>query len=601
VAAVPRRRRLLAWTGGLGAVFVVAAAVAVWAATRPAPVYRPGEAVEGLTADLNRDLPPDYPRVTFTEASGAAGIQFRHFAGQRSSQLPEDMGSGAAWGDYDNDGWLDLYIVNEAGPLTAATPEDVARSPAHAVLYHNLGDGTFRDVSAAAGVAYRGWGMGATWADYDNDGWLDLFVTAFGENVLYHNNGDGTFSDRTAAAGMRGPSGFSTGACWADYDRDGFLDLYVAGYVRYQHLTGQQVSRQYDVEQPAGINPSSFEPLPNRLYHNNRDGTFTDVAVEAGVANPKGRSLSVVCADFDDDGWPDLYVANDVSDNAMFRNRGDGTFDEVSLAARVADYRGAMGLAVGDWDGDQDLDIFITHWLAQENALYSNRRADLEASGTYARPLQFTDEADRYGLGQVALDFVGWGTSFFDYDNDGRLDLLVVNGSTLEEKDDPHLLVPMRSLLFWNRGKEQGFFDVSSVSGAYFAQPHVGRGAAFGDYDNDGDVDAFIVNNGGPGILLRNDGGNRHGWLEVALRGTRSNRFGVGARLRLVAGGRIQVRAVGSQASYLSGNSLVEQFGLGTAQTADTLEIRWPSGARQVVVRPAIDQILRVDEPRTRR
>jgi hypothetical protein len=601
MAGAPRRRRLLAWTGVSAAVFVVSAAVAVWAATRPAPIYRPGEAVEGLTADLARDLPADYPRVTFTDVSAAAGIRFRHFAGQRSSQLPEDMGSGAAWGDYDNDGWLDLYVVNEVGPLTAATPGDVARSPAHAALYHNMGDGTFREVSAQAGVAYRGWGMGATWADYDNDGRLDLFVTAYGENVLYHNNGDGTFTDRTAAARLGGHPGFWAGARWGDYDRDGFLDLYVAGYVRYHQLTGQQVSRQYDVEQPAAINPSSFEPLANLLYHNNGDGTFTEVAVEAGVADPTGRSLSAVWADFDDDGWPDLYVANDVSDNAMFRNRGDGTFDDVSLAARVADYRGAMGLAVGDWDGDEDLDIFITHWLAQENALYSNRRADLKANGAYLRPLQFTDEADRYGLGQIALDFVGWGTSFFDYDNDGRPDLLAVNGSSLEEKDDPRLLVPMRSLLFWNRGKNEGFFDVSSVSGAYFTQPHVGRGAAFGDYDNDGDVDVFIVNNGGPGILLRNDGGNRNGWLEVGLRGTKSNRFGVGARLRLVAGGAVQVREVGSQASYLSDNSLVEHFGLGTAPMVDTLEIRWPSGVRQVVLRPATNQVLRVAEHAARR
>jgi hypothetical protein len=382
----------------------------------------------------------------------------------------------------------------------------------------------------------------------------------------------------------------------ADYDRDGFLDLYVAGYVHYRQLSSEGPTRQYDVEQPAGINPSSFEPLANLLFRNNGNGTFTEVAARAGVANPMGRSLSAVWADFDDDGWPDLYVANDVSDNALYRNQHDGTFTDVSLEARVADYRGAMGLAVGDWDGDEDLDIFITHWLAQENALYSNRATELKARGAYLRPLQFTDEADRYGLGQIALDFVGWGTSFFDYDNDARPDLLVVNGSTLEVKDDPRLLVPMRSLLFWNRGTSDGFFDVSSVSGPYFAEQYVGRGAAFGDYDRDGDVDVFVVNNGGPGILLRNDGGNRNRWLEVGLEGARSNRRGIGARLRLVAGGTVQVREVGAQSSYLSQNSVVEHFGLGALAAADTLEIRWPSGAHQIVLGPASNQILRISE-----
>jgi hypothetical protein len=602
MAAVPRRRRLLFRTAGFGTLFVAAAAVAVWIATRPEPTYRPGQAVEGLTADLARDLPPDYPRIAFSDVTTQAGIDFRHFSGHRTSQLPEDLGSGAAWGDYDDDGWLDLYVANEAGPLTAATPEEVERSAAHAALYRNLGDGTFREVSAEAGVRFRGWGMGATWADYDNDGRLDLFVTAYGENVLYRNNGDGTFTDRTRSAGLGGRPGFWAGACWGDYDRDGFLDLYVTGYVKYRQLAAQKRSWQYDVDQPASINPSSFEPERNLLFRNNGNGTFTEVATRAGVANPTGRSLGAVWADFDDDGWPDLYVANDVSDNVLYRNLGDGTFADVSHAARVADYRGAMGLAVGDWDGDGDLDLFITHWLAQENALYSNLRAELKARGaTLHQPLQFADEADRYGVGQIALDFVGWGTSFFDYDNDGRPDLFVVNGSTLERKDDPLLLVPMRDQLFWNRGADDGYYDVSSVSGPHFAEKHVGRGAAFGDFDNDGDVDVFVVNNGGPGILLRNDGGNRQRWLAVELEGTASNRSGVGARLRLVTGGSVQVRDVGAQTSYLSHNDPREHFGLGRLPAADTLEIRWPSGLRQIVLRPESNQVLRVTEPADRR
>ncbi len=597
---MPRRRRLVLLTASLGALFVAVASIVVWLVTRPEPTYRPGERVAGLTAGLARDLPADHPRVAFTDVTQEAGIGFRHFAGDRSSQLPEDMGSGAAWGDFDNDGWLDLYVVNVVGPLTL-TEAEVARSSAHAVLYRNAGDGTFRDITAAAGVQFRGWGMAVAAADYDNDGWLDLFVSAYGDNVLYRNNGDGTFTDKTKEAGLGGRFGFWAGARWSDYDRDGFLDLYVTGYVRYQHLEDDQASLQYNIEQPANINPSSFEPEENILYRNNGDGTFSDVTARAGVSGGLGRSLGAVWADFDDDGWPDLYVANDVSDNVMYRNEGRGIFRDVSLAARVADYRGAMGLGVGDWNGDGDLDLFVTHWIAQENALYSNLRSDLQALGSEpAQPLMFVDEADRYGLGQIALPFVGWGTSFFDYDNDGRLDLLVVNGSTLQRGDDKRQLVPMTSQLFWNRGAKEGFFDVSPVAGAYFGREYVGRGAAFGDYDNDGDVDVFVVNHGGPGVLLRNDGGNRHRWLEVRLVGSSSNRSAIGAKLRLVAGGKTLIQEVGSQSSYLSDNSLVQHFGLDTLQAADTLEVRWPSGVRQIVVGPTANQILEVTEPSAR-
>ncbi|MEJ2343600.1 MAG: CRTAC1 family protein, partial [Gemmatimonadales bacterium] len=264
----------------------------------------------------------------------------------------------------------------------------------------------------------------------------------------------------------------------------------------------------------------------------------------------------------------------------------------------VADYRGAMGIAVGDWNGDAEMDMVVTHWMAQENALYTNLSSGGAgpASTRTSSFLRFRDEADRFGLGQIALDYIGFGTSFFDYDNDGRLDLFVANGSTFQKRDNPRLLVPLPDQLFWNRGPAEGFYDVSSVSGEYFQREYVGRGAAFGDYDNDGDVDVFIVNNGGPGILLRNDGGNRNRWLEVRLEGRQSNRAAIGARLRVVAGGSVQVREVGSQASYLSQNSLTEHFGLGSAQRVDTLEIVWPSGSRQVLVEVAVDQVLDVVE-----
>ncbi len=575
------RKRRIAITTTVAVVFLVAAAALVSLALAPEDEYKPGEDLEGLTADLARDLPSDYPRVTFSDATQSAGITFRHFWGKRSTQLPEDMGSGAAWGDYDNDGWIDLFVVNEIGSLEMSD-ETRAESPARSVLYHNNGDGTFSDVTGAAGIDHRTIGMAVAWADYDNDGWLDLFMTSFGHNVLFHNNGDGTFTDRTVAAGMEVQHGFWTGASWGDFNRDGFIDLYVSAYVQYEKHDRATTALQYDVDVPTSINPSSFEPARNLLYRNNGDGSFSEVSEVAGVSGKAGRSLAAVWSDFDSDGWPDLYVANDVSDNVLFRNRGDGTFDEISNEAWVADYRGAMGLAVGDWDGDTDQDIFVTHWIAQENALYNNLLTEFMAvENPPDNPIHFSDQADRFGLGQIALDYVGWGTSFIDYDNDGRLDLFVVNGSTFQQSDDPTSLVPMEDQLFWNRSNEDGFFDVSLLSGEYFGTKLVGRGAAFGDYDNDGDIDAFIVNN--------------H-WLEVRLVGRTSNRSAIGAHIRLVAGSEVKVREIGAQSSYLSQNSLTAHFGMGTHSVADSLEIRWPSGTRQVMTAVKANQILQITE-----
>ncbi len=591
-----RRKRRLAKTASLGLSFLVVASVGVLVLSRPEPEYQPGEPVEGLTAALARSLPDDYPRVLFEDVTKTAGIAFHHFQGTRSTQLPEDMGSGAAWGDYDNDGWLDLYVVNEAGALSGSRDE-IRRSAAHSHLYHNNGDGTFRETSVAAGVAHRGMGMAAAWGDYDNDGWADLFVSAYGENTLYHNNGNGTFTDVSDAAGIAGYQGFWTGVSWSDYNRDGLLDVYVTGYVKYVVQQEGLTLPQYDVEVPASLNPSSFAPERNLLYHNNGNGTFTEVARRAGVAGEMGRSLSAAWSDLDDDGWPDLYVANDVSDNVLYRNLGDGTFEDASHAAWVADYRGAMGIAVGDWDGDQDADMFITHWIAQENALYSSLGADVASMDSMSHTgMRFMDEADRFGLGQIALDYIGWGTSFFDYDNDGKLDLFVANGSTFQKKDDRSQLIPMRDQLFWNRSARDGFYDVSLVSGAYFHREYVGRGAAFGDYDNDGDIDIFVVNNGGPGVLLRNENTNGNHWIEVRLTGRRSNRSAIGTKVRVVVGDLVQIQELGAQSSYLSQNSPVAHFGLGPHVLVDTLEIVWPSGARQTVLGVAANRLVEVSE-----
>ncbi len=565
------------------AALALAASAAVLLRARPAP-YTPGsdaDAGAAITHGLDRSLPEGFPKVSFVDAAAEAGLSFRHFDGARSSRLPEDMGSGLAWGDYDGDGDPDLFLVNEAGPLTLSA-EEAARSPARSALYRNDGDGHFTEVTAAARLAIDGWGMGASWGDFDGDGDLDLVVTRFGTIVLERNDGDGGFTDVSGASGVDAFNGFWTGVSWADYDRDGDLDLYVAGYVRYRDdpaVTGR-TTQQYQAVVPFTLNPSSYPPQPNLLLRN-EGGRFRDVARAAGVDNPAGRSLSAAWADLDRDGWPDLYVANDISDNALFRNLGNGRFEDLSHSAWVADPRGAMGLGVGDWDNDGDPDLFIAHWIAQENALYDHQ-------GT---PLRFLDIADQVGLGQIALDFVGWGTGFLDYDNDGRLDLFVANGSTFEREDDPRRLVPMRNLVFWNAGPREGFFEAGSAAGAALGVENVGRGAAFADYDGDGDPDIAVSVNGGAARLLRNDGGERGGWLRVVLRGPaaptrpgrlRTTTFANGAVVRLTAGGATQRREVDSEPSYLSQSPPGEvRFGVGAVATIERLEVDWPDGGRQ--------------------
>ncbi|HVB04508.1 MAG TPA: CRTAC1 family protein [Chitinophagaceae bacterium] len=542
--------------------------------------YVPGELVKGVTAVLLRPVPKNHPDVVFTDVTKIAGIHFKHFSGQRTTQLPEDMGSGAAWIDYDQDGYEDLFVVNEAGPLTM-TPSQVNKSPAHCELYHNNGNGTFTDVTKKAGINFKGWGMGVAVGDMDNDGYPDIFITAYGKNVFYHNNGNGTFTDETKKAGLGGKEGFWTGASWGDYDRDGYLDLYVCGYVKYGKSNKHSVYSRENNEEPPDINPLSFPPQRNLLYHNNRNGTFTEVAIPAGVADPSGKSLSASWCDFNNDGWPDLYVANDVGSNCLYLNKGNGTFVNVSNLAHVSDYRSSMGLAVGDWDNEGEMDLFVTHWLAEENGFYINKLNTMGKMAGGRMPLQFEDEADKYGLGQISLDDVGWGTSFFDYDNDTRLDLFVVNGSTNQKADNSKQLVPMKNFLFWNEGPKKGFADVTSVSGEALSFKNVGRGAAFGDYDNDGDVDIFIVNNGGEGELLRNDGGNKNNWLEVKLVGTKSNRSAIGAKIKIISGNVSQIQEVNDQSSYLSQNSLIQHFGLAKFKRVDTLNIQWPSGFNQ--------------------
>ncbi|GJM44846.1 MAG: hypothetical protein DHS20C21_16880 [Gemmatimonadota bacterium] len=557
-----------------------------WVVTRSLqtdPAYVAGTETEGITRALDRSGTDPTSPLVFTEVTDEAGLAFHHFPFERTRQLPEDMGSGAAWGDFDNDGWPDLFLVNFAVPLGS----DPGDGPGDR-LYRNLGNGRFAAVSEAAGVDTVHRGLGAAWGDLDADGHLDLLVTSWGENILWRNRGDGTFEEITARAGLAG-SGFWTGAAWSDFDRDGDLDLYVCGYTQYdEQPPGTGMGSNGNTEFPFTLNPSSWPPHENRFYVNHGDGTFTERAEAAGVLGESGRSLCAAWADFDADGWPDLYVANDVSDNALYRNLGDGTFENVSYEAIVADYRGAMGIAVGDWDGDLDLDMFITHWIAQENALYSNLAQDL-ADDTGDAPLMFVDDADRIGLGQIALDLIGWGTAFEDFDDDGQPDLFVANGSTFQNRRDPSQLVAMDPHLYWNRGPEDGFFEVGAAAGIRTSPAGVGRGAAFADYDDDGDVDIVISRNRGRARLLRNDSTRGH-HLAIRLKATTGHPSGIGARLLIHAGGRTQLREATPVPSYLSQSVTDLHVGLGTATRADSVVVTWANGARDVYLDLAADR-----------
>jgi hypothetical protein len=550
----------------LGAV----AAVLLW--NRRVADYVPGEGAEGLVDALGRELPDDGPSVRFSDVTLGAGIDFQHFPGVRTNRIPEDMGSGVALGDADGDGWTDVFLVN-------ATPLDGASSPGagRCALLRNRSDGSFEDVTAEAGLELERLGMAAAFLDPDSDGDLDLLVSSYG-GLDYFRNEDGLrFVDATEEAGLAGYEGFWTGLAVGDYDRDGAVDVYVCGYVHYDESLGasEPSAMGHGADIPVLLNPSTFTPQANLLFHNLGDGTFEEVAVAAGVANEPGRSLGATFADFSGDGWPDLYVANDVSDNALFVNDGRGGFADQTSAAMVGDYRGAMGLAVGDVDGDLDLDFFVTHWVAQENALYTNLTQESRGAG----PLGFQDTSHRCGLGYPALSLVGWATRFFDYDNDGLQDLFVVNGSTIPTDEDPTALTPMRSHLYWNAGPKRGFFEVGSISGEFFEEEHVGRGGATFDYDLDGDEDLLVTVHGDHARLLSNEGGNRHRSLRVRLRQPSGNRFALGAELRVDVGERTAMDAVGTQGSYLSQHAVGElAFGLGDATAVDQLVVTWPDG-----------------------
>lgn len=585
---LPKRKRRVFYTSTLLLIFLMTVIAWVWKDRADDESFNRDDNSE-ITSRLSRDIPADIPEVHFEDVTGQAGIEFKHFDNVRGKKIAEDMGSGVAWVDYNKDGWEDLFLVNYSAPVGAAY-EELQNSHVTSKLYRNNGDETFTDVSQEAGLDLRVRGMGTAWADYNNDEWIDCLVTTFGENHLFRNNGNGTFTEVSNESNIGGMEGFWAGASWGDYNRDGFVDLYITGYVDYFDIPIDE--SMADLQEPPSINPSVFEPARNLLYRNNGDGTFTELAEEAGVANPDGRSLQSAWIDINNDMLPDLYVTNDVSDNMLYRNMGDGTFMNISYPAKIADYRGSMGLAVGDWNGDEDLDFFITHWIAQENALYDNLWGESGSEGM----IFFKDESDRLGLGQSSLKYVGWATSFIDLENNGRPDLFIVNGHTNQVLNETFKLEGMNDQLYLNLNDEEGFYEISEIAGDYFKQKHVGRGGAVADYNNDGLPDLFILNHNGPAILLKNQTNVQNNWLQVQLEGNESNRSALGAKLRLVSENGVQIRQLGSQGSYLSQNSLTEHFGLHTDTIVDLLSIIWPTGRETVLTGIDVNQKILVRE-----
>jgi hypothetical protein len=571
-----KRQRQLVYWGAASLVVLGALAWLLLRASAPDNPYatEPDGRVRGLTDVLERQIDPGMVSFRFEDVAERAGIRFQHFPDRRRSLLPEDMGSGVAWGDYDNDGWIDLFVVNMRGSIL-----DSAEGEGRCALYRNNGDGSFSDVSAAAGMDLAVHGMAAAWGDYDNDGSLDLYLSTYGPNHLLRNNGDGTFSDIGTQAGVADP-GFGAGVAWVDFDRDGWLDLYLTNYVQFEYRQADlaRAGSQYGTEIPYTLNPSSYAPAPNRLFRNLGDGSFDEVASIAAVSDPEGRSLQPVWFDFDLDGWPDLYVANDVSKNGVFRNLGDGRFMDIGASSLAADYRGAMGLAVADYNRNGSLDLFITHWLAQENVLFEN----MTGSGFDAKHsdrIFFMEVGESHGLGYSSLRMVGWATGFADFDNDGMTDLWVVNGHTMEERDNREQLIG-QPLQLYRQLDGRGFFEIASAAWPE-ARPMVGRGGAHADFDGDGRVDLAISQHGGRLILLRNVSDSSGNWLALRLRQQQRNRFAVGARVALRIGDRWQTAQVLAGSSYLSQDGSDLHFGLGTATQADALRVHWPDGSVQ--------------------
>lgn len=518
----------------------------------------------------------------FTEVTEQLNLDFQHDAGiDGSFFFPETTSAGAALFDFDNDGDLDVYLIN-SGPHDADSP-NVSKPPNR--LYRQESDGTFSDVTARSGVGDTGYGMGCAVGDIDNDGDLDLFVTNYGRDVLYRNDGDGTFTEITSAAGISGEQ-WSTSACFFDFDRDGFLDLLVATYVSYDpakscmDLSGR----------PEYCGPNAFPGVADVLYRNQGDGTFVDVSDSSGISAYPGKGLGVACADFNGDGWPDIYVANDGEPNHLWINRGDGTFHELAMALGAAfnqqgQPEASMGVACADIDNDGDLDLLLTHLAGEMNTLYVNQHGNW-----------FEDRTSAMGMAGDTIPFTGFGTSFLDYDHDGNLDLLIVNGRV--KRGPPLPNVPLRTdrdiyaepnLLYQGLGGYR-FHAVSDLAGRLCSVAEVSRGLVIGDIDNDGDLDVLITNSAGPCRLFRNDVPKTGNWLIVRAFDPDRNRDAIGASIAVTTGGRTIYRQIDAGFSYLSSGDLRAHFGLGAVEQVERIVVRWPDGAVERFGTTAVDQ-----------
>ena len=525
--------------------------------------------------------------ITFRDITQKAGIHYAHNNGAFGKKyLPETMGPGVAFIDYDNDGWQDIFVANGTNwpgqPSKHSTPK----------LYHNNHDGTFTDVTHKAGLDVEMFGMGVAVGDYDNDGYDDLLVTAMGQSRLFHNNGNGTFTDVTQKAGLMGPKEFSTSAAWVDYDKDGKLDLVVGNYVQWSiesdlYCTLDGKSKSY-------CTPESYKGISVRLWHNRGDGTFEDATRKAGLGDPTSKTLGIAVLDYDNDGWPDLLFSNDTQPNKLYRNNGNGTFTEKAVAAGVAFSedgvaRAGMGVDAADYDRSGAPSLLITNFSNQMISLYHNEGKGL-----------FVDEAPRSEIGRDTLLTLGFGCFFFDYDLDGWPDIFIANGhiDVDIQKVQPNVKYAMPPHVFRNLGNGN-FQETTNSLGAAFASPRVGRGAAYGDINNDGRLDLLLSTNGGPVYLFENVSSGEAALqksLRIKLLGTKSNRDGIGSTVKLTAAGETQSKMLRSGSSYLSASELVLTFGLARQEKADAVEIRWPSGQVDRLANIAAGQTITVTE-----